>query len=191
MSPQTISLSMMQFDSGPLMTVESDQSTSLDAGRVVCDVSPIETDMMLSLIVDLASMILHGLEAVVNAILGEDPPKPKIPKAALQQAYEALLISFNAGNVLGRANLYTYSVGDAMLSSAQNHRAQAISLQKQPWMASLGCDACVWTNAPLEIGSNLATVGWEMFKHVITVQASRVLGDCVALSHLALDEMKE
>lgn len=146
---------------------------------------------MLSLIVDLASMILYGLEALVDAILGEDPPKPKIPRAALQQAYDALLISFNTGNVLGRANLYTYSAGDAMLSSAQNHRAQAISLQKQPWMASLGCDACVWTNAPLEVSSNLATAGWEMFKRVITVQASRILNDFVALSHAGLDDMKE
>jgi hypothetical protein len=58
MSPQTTSLSMMQFDSGPLMTVESEQGPSLDTGKVVCDVSPVETDMMLSLLIEPASIVL-------------------------------------------------------------------------------------------------------------------------------------
>ena len=145
---------------------------------------------IVSLLEDLASMIMYGLEAVVNEILGAEAPKPKIPRAALQAAYESLLIAFNAGNVLGRANLYTYSVGDAMLSSVQNHLAQTMSLQKQPWMASLGCDACVWTNAPLQVSTNVATVGWEVFKHIITVQTSRVLGDVAAAAQIGLDDMK-
>jgi len=145
---------------------------------------------VLNLIVDVANMILYGLEAALDLLLGEDPPKPRIPHTALLEAFEALLSSFNAGNVLGRANLYTYSVGDAMLSSVQNHMAQAISLQKQPWMASLGCDACVWTNAPMEISTNLASAGWEVFKHVITVQANRIVEDLAPLAKEGLDDMK-
>ncbi|MEP7346487.1 MAG: hypothetical protein ABI877_14545, partial [Gemmatimonadaceae bacterium] len=147
---------------------------------------------LVNLLGDLVDMISNAIEAGWAAITGQDPPKPRIPEAALERAWEAMLMTFNGGNVLSRANLYTYSVGDAMLSSAQNHQAQQISFQKQPWMASLGCDACVWTNAPMDPkGSSLIGTSWEVFKHLATAQASRAFGDIAMLAGAGLDEIKD
>ena len=49
MPSHTISLSMMQFEPGPLMAVEPGESSR---SEIVCDNSPAEMDMMLSLIVE-------------------------------------------------------------------------------------------------------------------------------------------
>ena len=65
----------------------------------------------------------------------------------LQPLLEKLLVAFNRGTVLSTANIVTYNNGDAMLSSVQNHLPGLTAFQKQPWMANLGCDACVWTTA--------------------------------------------
>ena len=49
-----------------------------------------------------------------------------------------------------------------MLSSVQNRLPGKTSFQQQPWMASLGLDACVWTTCPLlspDFGSH--TKSWE------------------------------
>jgi len=78
--------------------------------------------------------------------LGGDD-KPKIPDSALQQMLEKMLVAFNVGTVLSRANIVTHNNGDAMLSSVQNHLVGQMAFQKQPWMASLGPEACVWTQA--------------------------------------------
>jgi hypothetical protein len=146
---------------------------------------------LVNLIADLAVMIENALQAAESLLTGEDPPKPKIPKSALQNAWEAMLMQFNAGNVLSRANLYTYSIGDVMLSSVQNHRAQQISFQKQPWMASLGCDACVWTNAPMDPAASVGTAGWEVFRHLATCQASRAFGSALTSAGVGLDEIRD
>lgn len=146
---------------------------------------------LMSLIEDIGSMIRNAAAQAKAWLLGEDPPKPEIPRAALIRAWEAMLTQFNAGSILSRANLYTYSAGDAMLSSAQNHRAREISFQKQPWMASLGCDACVWTNAPMDPGGAVGTVGWEVFKHLATVQASRAFGDVAGALGVGLEEIRD
>ncbi len=78
---------------------------------------------------------------------GDDDAKPEIPDTALQELLEKLLVAFNNGTVLSTANIVTYSNGDAMLSSVQNHLPGQVAFQKQPWMATLGCEACVWTTA--------------------------------------------
>jgi hypothetical protein len=70
--------------------------------------------------------------------------------------------------VLSRANLVTFNNGDAMLSSAQMHQVGSLSFQKQPWMASLGCDACVWTTARW-----LRPTGGESLKQMCAVDAGR------------------
>ena len=146
---------------------------------------------LINLLEDLAKMIANLAEAAWDWITGQDPPKPDIPQPALQRAWEAVMATFNGGNVLGRANLYTYSVGDAMLSSVQNHRARTISFQKQPWIASLGCDACVWTNAPMDPGGSWPAAGWEVFKHLALVQAGRALGDVTQLAQVGLDDIRD
>jgi hypothetical protein len=71
-----------------------------------------------------------------------------IPESDLIEFYHGLLDTYNRGSVLQRANLYTWSNGHAMLSSVQCHQPGTISAQKQPWMATLGCDASVWTTCP-------------------------------------------
>jgi hypothetical protein len=74
--------------------------------------------------------------------------EPKVPDSDLTEFYNSLLNLFNRGSVLERANVCTWSNGCALLSSVQNHLPGAIAAQKQPWMASLGCDASVWTTCP-------------------------------------------
>ncbi len=78
---------------------------------------------------------------------GGGDKSPQIPDTALQALLEKLLVAFNKGTVLSTANIVTYSNGDAMLSSVQNHLPGLVAFQKQPWMATLDCKACVWTQA--------------------------------------------
>lgn len=93
--------------------------------------------------------------AVVGAVGGffvglfgdSSDKRPQIPDTALQELLEKLLVSFNTGTLLSTANIVTYNNGDAMLSSVQNHLPGLVAFQKQPWMATLGCEACVWTTA--------------------------------------------
>lgn len=146
---------------------------------------------LIGLIEDLAGMIRNALEFAASLLTGEDPPPPRIPEPEIQRAWEAMLMQFNAGNVLSRANLYTYAIGDAMLSSAQNHRAGQVSFQKQPWIASLGCDACVWTNAPLDYSASVGSASWEVFKHLATCQAGRALGDIGTFFDIGLDDIRD
>lgn len=83
-----------------------------------------------------------------NAIFDPDAnDTPSIPDIVVQQTLEKILVAFNQGTVLTRANNYAYSNGDALLSSVQNHLPGLTGFQKHPWQANLGCDACVWTSA--------------------------------------------
>lgn len=163
---------------------------NLAAGTVHLASVEMMVEGLLNLVADLAVMIKNALEAAWDAITGQDPPKPDIPQPALQRAFENMLMTFNGGNQLTRANLYVYSLGDAMLSSVQDHRPRMISFQKQPWLASLGCDACIWTNAPMDPGGSVGTVGWEVFKHLATGQIGRVVGDVASAAQIGLDDIK-
>jgi hypothetical protein len=149
-------------------------------------------ESLINLIHDIGKMIVAGLEAAWAAITGDDPPEPDIPKSVLQQALESMLELFNRGNLLGRANLRTFSVGDAMLCSVQDHQPGQISFQKQPWMASLGCDVSVWTNAPLTAGGTVGSAGWQFFKHLVLLQGAEAMADVAKLAGLAdMDELKD
>ena len=163
---------------------------NLAAGVVYIAAVSTMIEGLINLIADLAVMIENALQAAVSLLTGEEPPKPKIPRSALQNAWEAMLMQFNGGNVLSRANLYTYSVGDAMLSSVQNHRAREISFQKQPWVATLGCDACVWTTAPMDPEVSPGSAGWEVFRYLATCQAARAFGSLATSAGVGLDEIK-
>jgi hypothetical protein len=95
---------------------------------------------------------------------GDKSDQPHIPDTVLQHLLEKLLVTFNQGTVLSTASIVTYSNGDAMLSSVQNHLPGLTSFQKQPWMANLGCDACVWTTARFmapDLGSYVSA--WSRF----------------------------
>jgi hypothetical protein len=101
-------------------------------------------------VIDLFKDVWDAIKSVGRAIghfLGLGDDKPEIPDTALQQVLEKMLVAFNQGTVLSRANIVTHNNGDAMLSSVQNHLVGLMAFQKQPWMASLGCEACVWTTA--------------------------------------------
>jgi hypothetical protein len=111
--------------------------------------------------------VVGGVAGFFGGLFGDDDEdKPRIPETALQELLEKLLVAFNSGTVLSTANNVTYSNGDAMLSSTQNHLPGQVGFQKQLWMASLGCEACVWTTARFmapDIGSYLTS--WErLFK---------------------------
>ena len=101
-----------------------------------------------------------GIKHVWNAIFDPDAnDTPSIPDIVVQQILEKLLVAFNQGTVLTRANLYAFSNGDAMLSSVQNHLPGLTAFQKHPWQANLGCEACVWTSARFatpDLGSFIA-----------------------------------
>jgi hypothetical protein len=96
--------------------------------------------------------VLSAVENLGKTILGifgiSDNDKPTIPESALQKALDGIITNFNKGSVLSRANIVTHSIGDAMLSSVQNHQVGAFSFQKNPWQATLDTDCCVWTTAP-------------------------------------------
>ena len=67
-----------------------------------------------------------------------------------------------------------------------------MSFQKQPWLASLGCDACVWTNAPLTAnsGGNTVEAAASIFKHILLLQGSEALADLAKVRGLAnMDEI--
>jgi hypothetical protein len=83
-----------------------------------------------------------------TGLTSDEEEWPEIPQSDLIEFYHRLIHTFNRGSVLERANLVCFHNGHAMLSSVQNHGRGLIGAQKQPWMASLGCDACVWTTAP-------------------------------------------
>jgi hypothetical protein len=93
---------------------------------------------------------------------GDKSSQPHIPDTVLQHLLEKLLVAFTQGTVLSTANIVTYNNGDAMLSSVQNHLPGLTAFQKQPWMANLGCDACVWTTARFmapDLGSYVSAWG--------------------------------
>jgi hypothetical protein len=90
---------------------------------------------------------IKSVGKAIGHFLGLGDDKPEIPDSALQQVVEKLLVAFNTGGMLSRANIVTYSNGDAMLSSVQNHMVGQVAFQKHPWAACLGNEACVWTTA--------------------------------------------
>lgn len=56
MPSQTISLSMMSFESDQLMSVDADQGRT---AQLVCDAPPREVDLMLSLVSEPESIVLE------------------------------------------------------------------------------------------------------------------------------------
>src|SRR5262249_49558856 len=114
--------------------------------------------------------------------------------SVLQKTLEAMLELFNRGNMLSRANTCAFNIGDAMLCSVQNHRPGEVSFQKLPWIASLGCDACVWTNAPLTAasGGSITEAGFEAFKHMLLLQGSETIADFAKFAGVAnMDDLKK
>jgi hypothetical protein len=149
-------------------------------------------ESLINVIHDLGKMLVAGLEAAWAAITGDDPPEPEIPTSVLQQALESMLELFNRGNLLSRANLRTFSIADAMLSSVQVDQPGQISFQKQPWIASLGCDVSVWTNAPMTAGGTVGSAGWQLFKHLLLLQGAEAMTDVAKLAGLAgMDDLRK
>jgi hypothetical protein len=110
---------------------------------------------------------------------GDKSDQPRIPESVLQNLLEKLLVAFTQGTVLSTANIVTYNNGDAMLSSVQNHLPGLTAFQKQPWMANLGCDACVWTSARLmapDLGSYFSTWG-RFFKDLGLLRLHEAVAD--------------
>ena len=89
---------------------------------------------------DAVKTIVRAAEKAIAGFLGIDDgdDQPKIPDSTLQKILEALMITFNQGSVLSRANLVTFSDGDTMLSSTQNRSVGMPSAQTNPVEASLG-----------------------------------------------------
>ncbi len=106
-------------------------------------------ESVVGLIEDVASFVADAFNAITDLLGITESEPPTIPKAKLREVFEQLLMAFNAGSILSRANLVTYSNGDALLASVQRHRVGQMAFQKHPWQATLGCDACVWTSSPL------------------------------------------
>jgi hypothetical protein len=98
---------------------------------------------------DAVKTIAHAVEKAIVSFLGfdSDDEEPSIPSSTLQKLLEALLITFNRGSVLSRANICTFSDGDTMLSSTQSRSVGMPSSQTHPVEACLGLEACVWTTA--------------------------------------------
>lgn len=94
-------------------------------------------------------LIKTGVRAIEKLFGGGDDNQPVVPQSSVISFLEQLVKTFNEGSVLSRINQYTYSNGDAMLSSIQNHLPGKIAFQKHPWEATLDCEACVWTTASL------------------------------------------
>ena len=106
-----------------------------------------------------ADLIKTGVRAIEKLFGGGDANQPVIPESSVVSALEDLLIAFNKGSTLTRVNEYTYSNGDAMLSSIQDHLKGEIAFQKHAWEATLDCEACVWTTAPMtNLNSFLASL---------------------------------
>lgn len=154
----------------------------------------LELQSLIHFVGDLGKMLLDGLKAAWAEITGDDPPEPEIPKSVLQDTLESMLELFNRGNVLSRAHTCAFNVGDAMLCSVQNHRAGEVSFQKLPWIATLGCDACVWTNAPMTAasGGKVTDAGFEFFKHTLLLQGSEAIADLAKFAGVAdMDDLKK
>lgn len=127
---------------------------------------------MLSSIENLGKSILHEFGLA-------DDDRPTIPESALQKALDGIITNFNRGSVLSRANIVTHSIGDAMLSSVQNHQASLFSFQKQAWQATIDTDCCIWTTAPFTSTdfSSMAH-GWlEMLKDLGQLKPIDALAD--------------
>jgi hypothetical protein len=126
--------------------------------------------------------IVGGVGGFFIGLFGDgDNEKPKIPDTALQHLLEQMLVAFNTGTVLSSANIVTFSNGDAMLSSVQNHIPGQTAFQKQPWMANLGLDACVWTTARFmspDIGSYLSAWG-RFFKDLGLLHLHEAAADVI------------
>ena len=115
---------------------------------------------------DAVKTFVHAAEKAIAEFLGfgSSDEQPTIPPSTAQKLLEALLIMFNQGAVLSRANLCTYADGDTMLSSTQSRSVGMPSSQTHPVEACLGLEACVWTTARFmntDVGSFIA--GAEKF----------------------------
>lgn len=129
---------------------------------------------------DIGTLIAKGIHKIGEWLgLGGEDNEPKIPRSALRKFLEDLLVEFNRGNVLQRANMYTYCNGDAMLSSVQNYMPGLLSFQKHPWEATLDCDACVWTSAPFtDTDWSSVARGWlEFYKDLAQFRPVRAFAD--------------
>ena len=189
----TLSVAVNTARAGSVLTMAPFPLNLLGVLVVAPSVS-LTIESALSIVSTVSKLLLDGLETAWRAITFQDPPEPDIPKSALQITLEALLEQFNSGNMLERANLKSFCIGDAMLASVQNHRATGVSFQKQPWLASLGCDACVWTNAPLTAnsGGNTLESAASIFKHILLLQGSEALVDLAKARGLAnMSEIKD
>lgn len=99
---------------------------------------------------DAVKTIVRAGEKFIAGIFGidsGDDEAPTLPPTVAQTLLEALLITFNQGSVLSRANLCTYADGDTMLSSTQCRSVGMPTAQTHPVEACLGLEACVWTTA--------------------------------------------
>ncbi|SOE87010.1 hypothetical protein SAMN05446935_7556 [Burkholderia sp. YR290] len=134
-----------------------------------------------------------ALKTLANAILnflgiGGDDGRPDIPDTTIQKVLEELLVTFNKGTVLTRANNYCYCNGDAMLTSSQNHLPGLTAFQKHPWQATLGLDACVWTTARFmspDAGSFIAG-GARFLGDLAQLKVPKAVGELVAPTALEL-----
>ena len=127
--------------------------------------------------------VVGGVAGFFGGLFGDDESdKPRISDAALQKLLENLLVQINKGTVLSTANIVTYNNGDAMLSSVQNHLPGLTSFQKQPWMANLGPEACVWTTARFmapDLGSYASAWG-RFFGDLGLLHLREAIGDFAA-----------
>jgi hypothetical protein len=146
------------------------------------------------LIKDVGALIAKGVHKIGEWLgLADEEDEPEIPRSALLKVLEDMLVEFNRGNVLQRANLYTYCNGDAMLSSVQNYMPGLLAFQKHPWQATLDCDACVWTSAPFtDTDWSSVAHGWlEFYKDLVQFRPLRAFAD-IGLSHeLPLIDLNE
>lgn len=133
-----------------------------------------------------------ALKTVGKAILKflgfHEDDRPKIPDTAIQQVLEELLVTFNKGTVLTRANICCYCNGDAMLSSVQNHLPGLTAFQKHPWQATLGLEACVWTTARFmspDFGSFVAGAA-RFIGELAQLKIQNAVGDLLAPSALKI-----
>ena len=133
---------------------------------------------------DAIKTFAHEVVEFVADLFGIDhsDDRPRIPDTTLQKILEALLIVFNQGSVLSRANIVNFSDGDTMLSSTQVRAVGVPSAQTQPVQATLGCEACVWTTARFmnaDLGSYIA--GAETFlRDMALVRVDEALVDVAA-----------
>ena len=134
--------------------------------------------------------IVGGVAGFFGGLFGDDESdsSPTIPDTELQKLLESLLIQINQGTVLSTANIVAYNNGDSMLSSVQNHLPGLTAFQKQPWMANLGLDACVWTTARFmapDLGSYASAWG-RFFSDLGLLRLHEAAGDLLATPALQL-----